>query len=395
MLRYVDIKNFKSIGASTVFLRRFNVLVGPNGAGKSNFLKALGFMSDCLESSVATALSRKGGIKAVRRRSQGHPYNIKFRICADLDTDYWADYEFEISAGPSQDYRVKNEKCKISRALLEAEFEVSEGEFIKPVRGMRPKIGSDRLALPLVSAVEEYRAIFDFITGMKFYSISPEKIREFQEPDIGKSLKWDGSNAASVLHDLKQREPKKYERVCGLLERIVPGAKSAYYASVGQMATIEFKQDVGDKAPWTFPAMSMSDGTLRVLGILLAVYQNQSPTLIGIEEPESTIHPAASDVLIDILKDGTNFSQIIITTHSPDILDHKDIKDDEIHVVESRQGNTVISPLASSSRKAIHERLYTAGDLLKMGELHPDYDAAESAKNNLPSFGEPLEFEGL
>jgi len=69
----------------------------------------------------------------------------------------------------------------------------------------------------------------------------------------------------------------------------------------------------------------MSDGTLRVLGILLAIYQPSESALIGVEEPESTIHPAAMDALVQILKDGQHRAQILVTTHSPDVLDNKTV----------------------------------------------------------------------
>jgi len=59
------------------------------------------------------------------------------------------------------------------------------------------------------------------------------------------------------------------------------------YKSLGRKETLQFKQDVGLKNLWTFEALNMSDGTLRVLGILLAVYQPQTPSLIAIVEFES------------------------------------------------------------------------------------------------------------
>jgi predicted ATPase len=67
------------------------------------------------------------------------------------------------------------------------------------------------------------------------------------------------------------------------------------------MESLEFKQDVaGSNNPWNFMAMNMSDGTLRALGVLVALFQgtsDYSPTFIGIEEPETALHPAASAAL--------------------------------------------------------------------------------------------------
>jgi predicted ATPase len=110
--------------------------------------------------------------------------------------------------------------------------------------------------------------------------------------------------------------------------------------------------------------------------------------MIAIEEPESTIHPAAADVLMDLLIDGSYRSQVLITTHSPDILDNKRLKDNQILVVESIEGTARITPLTQSIRQIVQERLYTPGELLRSGELETDSNYAEQADRQLKLFGE-------
>jgi predicted ATPase len=108
---------------------------------------------------------------------------------------------------------------------------------------------------------------------MRIYSIVPSKLRELQTPDPGDLLKPDGSNAAAVLKRIQDADPDRYTRICSLLSVAVPGIQSARHRSVGQFETVEFRQDIGQKHPWTFPALNVSDGTLRLLGLLVAVYQ--------------------------------------------------------------------------------------------------------------------------
>jgi predicted ATPase len=127
------------------------------------------------------------------------------------------------------------------------------------------------------------------------------------------------------------------------------------------------------------------------LGILLAVYQLLPASLIAIEEPESTIHPAAAEVLTDILMDGAARSQILLTTHSPDVLDSKNLLDDQIIVVESVQGMAQITPLAKTTREVIRQRLYTAGELLRQGELLADRDYAAQITRQLNLFDNLVE----
>jgi predicted ATPase len=108
---------------------------------------------------------------------------------------------------------------------------------------------------------------------MRFYSVVPSKLRELQPADAGDLLKPDGSNAAAVLKRIETEDPDRYERISSLLSTAVEGIESASHRSIDQFETIEFRQDVGLKHPWTFPALNVSDGTLRMLGLLLAVYQ--------------------------------------------------------------------------------------------------------------------------
>jgi predicted ATPase len=120
---------------------------------------------------------------------------------------------------------------------------------------------------------------------------------------------------------------------------------------------------------------------------LLAVYQSQPAALIAIEEPESTIHPAAAEILMDILIDGTERSQVLLTTHSPDVLDNKRLLDSQIVAVESAQGVAQITPLTETTRDVIRQRLYTAGELLRQGEIQVDRDYADQAARQLSLFG--------
>ena len=301
-----------------------------------------------------------------------------------------ADYAFEIAAKPTERFSIAHERCSILRFMKEeSRFEVRNGEFSDEIPGIRPKVSPDRLALFVASATEEFRPVYDFLTSMRFYSVVPGRLRELQEPDPGDHLKRDGSNAAAVLKRLRD-EPKgseRYDRLCRLLSQVVEGLRKVEYRPVGQKETLQFKQDVGLKYPWTFDALNMSDGTLRVLGLLLAVYQPGDHSVVAIEEPEATIHPGATELVIEVLMDASNERQILVTTHSPDILDTRDLSDAQIRVVTMEQSRTLIAPVSKSSRDAIRNRLYTAGELLRSGELGPDLAAARESARQFNLFG--------
>ncbi|AKJ29977.1 chromosome segregation protein SMC [Caldimonas brevitalea] len=119
----------------------------------------------------------------------------------------------------------------------------------------------------------------------------------------------------------------------------------------------------------------MSDGTLRALGILVALFQggeDSRPSLVGIEEPEVALHPAAAAVVRDALARASERSQVLITSHSPELLDDPNIAIDSLLAVSGEGGVTQIASIDSASRSVIRDQLYTPGELLKLNQLVPD-----------------------
>lgn len=396
-LTEIQIRNYKNIAATVIRVQPLTVLVGPNGAGKSNFVDALSFVADALSHSIHLAFADRGGIAAVRRKSGGHPYHIGLRFRLALPDGGWADYAFDIAARPREAFSVAHERCIVQPFMADRhEFEVENGQFTRGLPDIRPRIEPDRLALTVVSAAEEFRPVYDFLTGIQRYTLRPERLRALQDPDPGEGsvLSPDGSNAAAVLRRIREhgeQDGQVYERIRRLLGQIVPGTTGVEAKSVGRKETLEFRQNVGQKHDWRFDALNMSDGTLRALGMLLAVYQPRPASLIAIEEPESTIHPAATEILMDILLDGVERSQVLITTHSPDILDNKKLRDEQIVAVQSVEGVAQITPLTEATREIIRQRLYTPGELLRQDELRVDPDYAERAAQQLELFAKPEE----
>ncbi len=267
-------------------------------------------------------------------------------------------------------------------------FEIAEGEFIHPIPGIRPKMEPDRLALFAASATEEFRPVYDFLSAMRVYSIEPFRITDAEETDSGEALETHGANAASVLRSLAERSPEVFERINRLLAQAVQGVDRVEARTQGQKVSLAFWKDLEKPALMPFYTFDMSDGTLRILGLLLALYQPWQPSLIAIEEPEASVHPAAAELIVQILLDAAHERQILITTHSPDILDAKELSDSQIRLVTQEKGRTIVASLSQASRQAIRERLYTPGELLRINGLSQDIEAAQSASRRLDLFSE-------
>ena len=144
-----------------------------------------------------------------------------------------------------------------------------------------------------------------------------------------------------------------------------------------------------------FYSLNMSEGPLRAFGALVAdnplADGNVPVSLVSIEEPETALHPAAAGALMDALHEAAVHTQIVLTTHSPDLLDRLDLETDQILVVESRNGETQIGPIDNASRKVIKEHLYSPGELLRMDPLEADWKDLERRRRSISNeaAGEP------
>jgi len=388
-IRQVQIQNYKSIERAVVDLEPFTAFVGPNGAGKSNFVDALAFVQECVSHGIENAIKSRGIPFFFPRWMRTGEVRVGFRFLLDLPGGSSADYAFEISGRPLDRFRVARERCALCLGDSErAVFEIADGQFLHPIPGIRPRMEPDRLAIFAASATEEFRSVYDFLSAMKVYSIEPSRMSVVQEAESGRILEPDGSNAATVMRMLEETAPEISGHLNRLLACAVEGIELATTLTADHRVALEFRKDVGSKQPATFYSTDMSAGTLRILGLLLALYQPWRPSLVAIEEPEATVHPAAAELIVQVLLDAAQDRQVLITTHSPDILDAKELSDEQIRVVTMEQGRTIIAPLATASRKAIRERLYTPGELLRIDELSQDLEAASENARHLSLFGE-------
>ena len=381
MITRVRLRDYRSIARCAVDLKPLTVLVGPNGAGKSNFLDGLSFMAEALRNSVDRALRERGGIDEVRRRggecSDGFGVRIDMRMA---DAAGW--YGFEIGGTGKGRYVVRREECVVRSQDRERRgfFRAGgDGSVTWSIPNAPPNAGAERLYLLAASAYQPFRPVYDALCAMGFYNLDPDRIRELQAPGAGDQLDRSGANIASVLDRLRAYAPANAARIDEYLSAIAPSVVGAEPVSVGPRLTVEFREHSPGGAHQRFLANSMSDGTLHVLGVLVALFQradgaSRRPGLIGIEEPGAVLHPAAAGALADVLREASEHVQVIVTTHSADLLDRDTIAAESIVAVDAEQGQTRIGTLDETGRTSCREGLFTAGELLRMDQLTPRPD---------------------
>lgn len=380
----VVLSNYRSIAACDVELGPLTFLVGPNGSGKSNFLDALHFVADALRFSLEHAIRARNGPAELCWRGAVEPRSFGMRLDVRMLAGMTAMYAFRVAVGVDGAYRVEQESCLVTPTLGDApeRFVVQDGRAQltigpRPYPYEAPPVEADRLYLPSVSGMLYYRPLADRLSRMGFYNFDLARLRQPQPAVAGGMLFGDGSNIAVILRRLAADAPDALARIEEFLGAAVPGVRGVEVQTAEPWDILRLRQVVSDDTgAWTFPAASMSDGTLRALGILVALFHGDRDgrslvPLVGIEEPEAALHPAALAVLLDALREASLSTQVIVTSHSADLLDDKEIETDQIRAVIAENGETQIGPLDEGGRVTLHDHLYTAGELLRMVPLRP------------------------
>lgn len=382
----VVLENYKSIAHCDVSLRPLSFLVGPNGAGKSNFLDALQFVKDVLLNGFQTSIANRGGIEellchAPGAVTRGQSRRLAIGLDLQLTEKATAHFSFTLHALSPGGYRVEREECKVYQSVAgdtPVFYQIENGKLQTSTKDAPlPVMIPDRLYLQSASGQVPFQPVYQALTRMRTYHIDPAALRTPRAFASTDDLAEDGSNLASVLWQLARTNRPLFDRIRRYLEAILPGLHGIEVQQVSSFLVPFFRIASADgKQTTDFPIASMSDGTLRALAILVALLQGASSTngggsLLLLEEPEMALHPGATRVLLDAMREASERMQVLVTTHSADLLDQKEIGDEEILAVVSEDGITRIGSVNEAARSAIHDHLFTAGELLRTGALTP------------------------
>jgi predicted ATPase len=407
-LRRVRIRGYKSIAFCDVALQPLTILVGRNGAGKSNFLDALKFLRDIMALGVNAAVTRHGGWSAITCQSSAVK-EIEIEIQASFTNK-----NSSLANGPSTEAGIgrlgESFAACYSLTLATNEFsvpmilreslEILDG-FKHRIVGFSIRSGTLDPSAPKpepewIAALLQHRQIpgggdspmlgpsgvgpssADFfwaeLRHMVFYNLDLEEIRRPQRLHSGSFLEQNAWNLASVIASTRKCRAWAFERLSSYLSAVVPEVNRFQEIRYGDYQTVRFWLDSGDAdKPLEFDAANLSDGTLRALACLTAAFQYVlpygHPSLVAIEEPETALHPAAMQVLVDALDESTQHTQVLLTTHSADLLDGRDLTPCQVLVVRNRDGKTLITPMNSASREIIEDELYSLADLHRLDQL--------------------------
>lgn len=162
------------------------------------------------------------------------------------------------------------------------------------------------------------------------------------------------------------------------MKRVLPGIEAITTSDLAGRDLLRVSVDSDDPGkPYIFDADQLSDGTLRGLAVLVALFQGRvggksATSLVGIEELENNLHPATGGAFANALIDASYDGQMLVTTHSTSLLDGDEVDVSSLLAVTAENGVTRIGPVDKVSRSILRDHLYTAGELLQMDQMRPE-----------------------
>ncbi len=345
-LTHLTLRNWRNFKEADFPVQDRLVILGPNASGKSNLLDALRFLRQVASAGggFQEAVRSRGGIPRVRclaARNFNHGHvTIGVRLGDGDRADRWS-YELTFT----------RESRGLHRPILSGEVVKRDGDVVLERPDDNDLTDSERLTqtyLEQVNANQEFRPIADFLRTIRYLHLVPHLLRE---PGRQANRSDDPYGSDFLLRIARTPEPTRNRR----LRRIGNGLKAA----VPQLSQLELVQDDAGRphlearyGHWRPKGAKQnehdfSDGTLRLVGLLWSLLEGKrdaGPVLL--EEPELSLHSSVVRQLPSILSRfrGTGGPQVLLTTHSEEIMKDQGLGLDEVVVLEPGTEGTEAVP---------------------------------------------------
>lgn len=364
----LTVSNFKSFKQLDLNLGRFNVIIGTNASGKSNFVEIFRFLRTLEDNNLNDAISLHGGRESILNKRLGSSEPLRMGATSDRQTPWGGGFAnlrvhettygfcLQMTSPPDgilikDDHftqklrtRMGDEDVEMTLDILMSEgkrkLEIGPQDVVDRVKrdgvlSAYSAIYTPRRHLETLSAMVEawtpkalliHRTFFGFIGPLEdrpcgqvgVYDIDPHAVKKPHEMAGRASLEENGENLALVLRSILA-DPEKSRKFHNLLGYMLPFAVEVGTEQyLGESVLLKLREAYYEDS---LLANLLSDGTVDVVALIAALFFEDKDVVI-LEEPERNIHPRLISGLLELMKDASRNKQIIVTTHSPEVVKH-------------------------------------------------------------------------
>jgi predicted ATPase len=336
---HIYLENWRNFLRADTDLQRRVFLVGPNASGKSNFLDVFRFLHDIVSvgGGFEEAVRKRGGVSGLRALAARRYSDIIVRVNLG-NMKNREDWEYELRF--TQDNR--------RRPFIVQERVAKRGVEILKRPDAEDRKDTERLTqtyLQQVNVNREFREVAEYFSSVRYFHIVPQLVREPDRSVGRKSDPYGGDFLEQIARTPDRTRDAWLRRIQDALRVAVP-----------QLDEIELHRDErgtphlrGKYAHWRPQGAwqqedQFSDGTLRLMGLLWSMLEGSGPLLL--EEPELSLHPEVVRFMPQIFARIQRRSgrQILLSTHSADLLRDEGIGLDEVLLLIPSLEGTEVKP---------------------------------------------------
>jgi predicted ATPase len=341
--RSLRLQNWKNFAQVDVEIRDRVFLVGPNASGKSNFLDAFRFLRDLTTSGGGfqeAVVARRSGVSSIRCLAARRYPDVEIQVSLESDSDdqRW-DYELAFNQDNQRRPVVRKERVRHNGSVvLDRPNQADKGDPAQLTQTHLEQVNVNR----------PFRDLATFFATIRYLHVVPQLVRE-PDRSVGRANDPFGGDFLEQV----AKTPEKTQKA--RLRRI----QEALRVAVPQLQEIEMWRDVrgtphlrGKYQHWRPQGAwqteeQFSDGTLRLMGLLWVALEKEGPLLL--EEPELSLHPEIVRVLPQMLArvQRRTGRQILLSTHSPDLLRDDGIGLDEVLLLRPGSEGTEVTTAGS------------------------------------------------
>lgn len=375
-IQQIHVENFKSFSELDIDLARFNVVIGSNAAGKSNFISIFRFLRDIATAGIVNAIAMQGGADYLHNAKIGISRDlvVRVRYIPESTLEYVenkgegpallgmraceSEYEFALRfTGHQDEFTIVRDRlvigCEVSSCRRNGAAVVEDNPLGKGQIAIENENGTIRYSVTIPQGCplreEEIIPLFfrnkrlpektllletiygfplphldRFFDRIAVYDIDPKLPKKGAVITGKRELDTDGGNLALVLKRILE-DPEKKRKFSNLLRDTLPFVEEFSVQKFMDVSLILTLRERYAKDQ-DLPASSLSDGTIVIFALIIALYFEDKPFII-IEEPVSHIHPFLVGRLIAMMKEASEKKQILLTTHSSEVVRHTGLPD--------------------------------------------------------------------
>lgn len=407
-IKKIKAENFKSYKKVDVDLNDLNFIIGGNASGKSNYVNILKFFNDIIYYGLDDAILLQGGIKYLFNSNSRKNSSILLYFEIDLEEEEKSMFrifpseknlylpnllKYTLKIKPNEKgegYKISNEKIEIKFEQLKKEkdkvyavdsfnLNVNKDSNGKIIDNFNKKNNNDEFLTfnyierfikrggnLLYNFFSAFGIFYRYDSKIKIYNFDVNLLKSPSSIVARSELEENGSNLVNIIQQLLKNKSKK-EKLNKLIKMILPFIDDIKIENnVNKSVFFKVKESYNKKE---FPSYMLSDGTVNILAVIIALYFQDDNDIIVLEEPERNIHPKLLSTLVNILSDVSQKKQIFVTTHNPFIIKEAKLED-VILVSRDNDGISEISkPLEDTRIKKFLENDLGIEDLFVDGIL--------------------------